>query len=64
MGVDIWNVQSPVSVTSKVQPVEFCPQSWSSEGSLDPLGDCVHCPIFGRRTPCWPGPMSELGAAT
>ena len=43
MGVDMRNVQSPASLTSKVQPVEFCPRSWSSEGSLEPSGGL--CPL-------------------
>lgn len=64
MGIDMQSVQRLASVTSKVQPVEFRLQSRSSEGLPGPLGNCAHCPVFGRRTPCWPGPVSELGPAT
>lgn len=51
MGVDMRNVQCPASLTSKVQPVEFCPWSWSSEGSLEPSGGLCPLPNLWQEDP-------------
>lgn len=51
MGVDMRNVQSPASLTSKVQPVEFCSRSWSSEGSLGPSGGLCPLPNLWQEDP-------------
>ena len=53
MGVDMQSVQSLASVTSKVQPVEFRLQSWSSEGLPGPSAKCIAhiIPLNSRSNP-------------